>query len=448
MAGNTPSLKSQWEANRAEFERLCTEQEGLYSPEFERVFTALYELAPDQREVYNTNGWDILADLPEAIDTDTINRALSAAGASDEVRRDFTRYAEVVLQGKRLMQQNALLNAELEKPRRLQEEQPWGWRFFPINIIASPDCLNIVAEVLGQDAQEGEGLYKNATEIKDLPDVFLDSLLGVEAYSIKCSFTPYLDELRRYGVTGITLTNESTRLLFTLLKGLADHIKDNTNKPEAVKSKILAAVKEFDAIPIWGLIIQIMALQGLCSLLENCTLKEGDDGYNEALSLYCWLQELLADKLLNFTFTPYSDGDKQRLKPLCDYLYSTEIGRAVQEAVFNRPHPEAGTPDLLRLPDGLNTDRARKYFARAVEVGYMKPTATGYKWEYGGKRGALARLGYFVERVYCPTNTEQLPEQVVNKLFGVERIGSAITQVHNAKKPQKWRAEIDKLFND
>ena len=68
------------------------------------------------------------------------------------------------------------------------------------------------------------------------------------------------------------------------------------------------------------------------------------------------------------------------------------------------------------------------------------------RWE--GKRGSVAMLGYFLERVYCPNNTEKLPEQALNRLFGVARIGSAITQLHNAKKPQKWRKEIDKLFTD
>ena len=112
---------------------------------------------------------------------------------------------------------------------------------------------------------------------------------------------------------------------------------------------------------------------------------------------------------------------------------------------LNKPtdHPEAVT-----LPEELNTDRARKYFARAIEAKYMTPTANGYKWEFGGKRGVLASLGYFVEEVYCPTNTEQLPEQAINRLFGVVRIASAITQLHQAKKPQKWRAKIDALFND
>lgn len=451
--------KAQWEANKAAFEQLCTEQEGLYIPEFERVFAALYEIAPDQREVYNTHGWNMGAALPEAIDTNPLNRALSVTGASDEVGRDFIRYAEIVLQGKRLMQQNALLNIEIEMTNRPQEKQPEGWRFYPINIIASPDLHNIIAEVLEQDAQKGEGLFTNITEIAELPDEALDEWLGVEVYNVVCSFQPYLGELNRYDVTGQTLGKEFTRYLFAYLKEIADHIKTNTDKPEAVKKHIFEAVKNLDGIKVWGLIFQILTLQGLLSLLENCTLKEGDNGYNEAQELSMWIADLLGRKEIWFAFTGdiYGDEDKERLQPLCDFLYNTEVGRTVQQVIFERD--KCDTPDLNKqtdtaneitdtLPEELNTDRARKYFARAIDAQYMTPTANGYKWVFGGKRGGLARLGYFVEKVYCPTNTEQIPQQAVNRLFGVNRIDSAIAQVHNAKKPQNWRAEIDKLFID
>lgn len=391
----TPDKKAQWEANKAELERLCTEQEGLYIPEFERVFKALYETAPDQREVYNTHGWNMGAVLPEAIDTDTLNRALAATGASDEVRRDFIHYAEIVLQGKRLMQQNALLNIEIEMTNRPQEKQPEGWRFYPINIIASPDLHNIIAEVIQQDAQKGEGLFKNITEIAELPDEALDEWLGVEVYNVVCSFQPYLGELNRYGVTGHTLGKEFTRYLFAYLKEIADHIKTNTDKPEAVKKHIFEAVKKLDGIKVWGLIFQILTLQGLLSLLENCTLKEGENGYNEAQELYNWVFDLLADKVCRFAVIGdiYGDEDKERLQPLCDFLYNTEIGRTVQDGIFgtsDERHTDTPTDPTHRhahnsndggnLPSELDTPEARVIFTKAVEVGLMD---SEYKWLKG-----------------------------------------------------------------
>lgn len=449
MPDQPTDLKAQWMQNKAQFERLCDEQEDLYNPEFERVFTALYEIAPDQREVYNTNGWNMSANLPEAIDTDLINRALAATGASDEVKRGFTRYAEIVLQGKRLMQQNALLNIKIEINNR---PQPEGWRFYPISIFASTTLHTAIVGKLEQDAQRGEGLFSNITEIAELPDEALDEFLSVEVYNIVCSLQPFLGVLKQYGVTGQTLGKEFTRYLFAYLKQVADYIKDNTDKPEAVKSHILQAVKAFDNMPIWGLIFQILTLQGLLCLLENCTLKEGENGYNEAQELCDWITKLLGKKIVWFTLTGdiYGDEDKKRLQPLCDYLYNTEIGRAVQDYIFNRPQSD---PDRLNepsnsLPDELNTDRAQKYFARAVECGYMTRTATGYKWRYGDNRGK-ARLAYFIERVYCPTRTDKIQARqcrLLENLFGVERLDRALQQNADTGTSQvvkDWRADID-----
>lgn len=103
----------------------------------------------------------------------------------------------------------------------------------------------------------------------------------------------------------------------------------------------------------------------------------------------------------------------------------------------------------LILPKEIESPRVRKYFTRAIELGYIEQTENnGLKWE-NNQRGALARLGYFILRVFCPNNIGTVPEQTINKLFGVNRIGSAISQQQNAKKTQKWKSEIDtKIFYD
>jgi hypothetical protein len=41
---------------------------------------------------------------------------------------------------------------------------------------------------------------------------------------------------------------------------------------------------------------------------------------------------------------------------------------------------------------------------------------------------------------------EDFPEESLNKLFGVRRLYSSLTQVYNAKKPQRWRSQIDAIF--
>lgn len=114
----------------------------------------------------------------------------------------------------------------------------------------------------------------------------------------------------------------------------------------------------------------------------------------------------------------------------------------------------AATTEGWRLPTELDTDRARKYFARAVNVGYMSSTPKGYKWTFGDKRGK-ARLAYFVERVYCPTCTDTIQAnqcRLLERLFDVERLDRALQQNADTGKSQavkKWRAEIDsKIFYD
>ena len=85
----------------------------------------------------------------------------------------------------------------------------------------------------------------------------------------------------------------------------------------------------------------------------------------------------------------------------------------------------------------------------------MKPTSTGYKWEFGGTHGAKARLAYFVERVYCPTATDKIRADIIKplqQLFEAERLDRAIQQNADSGKTKavkEWRAEIDKnIFGD
>lgn len=102
----------------------------------------------------------------------------------------------------------------------------------------------------------------------------------------------------------------------------------------------------------------------------------------------------------------------------------------------------------LKLNEELNTPRARKYFQKAEAGGLICETSTGYEWALTKGCGSLAQLAYFCGRVYCPDNIGVLPETALDKLFGVSRIGAALTQVNNAKKPQKWRQKIDGIFED
>lgn len=113
----------------------------------------------------------------------------------------------------------------------------------------------------------------------------------------------------------------------------------------------------------------------------------------------------------------------------------------------------SGDKPHTSLPKELDTPRARKYFAEAVRLGYMEPAEDGrYRWIGTGKKPCTAELAYFLGRVYNYKHTitgnagENFPEESLNRLFGVTRLYSSLTQVYNAQKPQRWRSQIDEMF--
>lgn len=101
----------------------------------------------------------------------------------------------------------------------------------------------------------------------------------------------------------------------------------------------------------------------------------------------------------------------------------------------------------LYLQSELDTEQARKYFARALEAGYMRNEGKGYKWLYGGNRGQ-ARLGYFCNKVY----PHPRPINKLEEIFGVKKLSSSITNADNdaiRADVKKWRNEMNNdIFND
>lgn len=445
---DTTDLKKQWDENKTRWEQLCTEQESLPRDGFAQVFEVLDKLEETftPQHPYTTN---------EAL----IDEALKQTGhfTNEAFCTAFKRNNQIMIEGNRLMMENAQLNLQIEMMKqneRPERVSPEGWRFYPIHIIAPQQYHTPICEELQRQASQGDGIFKNFTEIAERPDEALDMFLGVEVYNVKCNFQLFLSKLQKYRVTGGTLGKEFTHNLFDILNEIANYIKNNTDKPQGVRGHILGIVEALDNVPIWGRIFQILILQGLISLLENCTLNEGDNGFNEAQDLCNWLGELLSDKVCWFAMTGavYSDEDWERLQPLCDFLYNTDIGRAVQDCIFKdeatdeeQPDtPEANTTtDTLNLPSELDTDRAREYFTRAVEVGYMTANGTTTQW-----LSAVARLGYMCYKIY----SQPRPIASLEKYFGVTKLSAAITQAsYEAKRAdvKKWRAEIDsKIFFD
>lgn len=117
----------------------------------------------------------------------------------------------------------------------------------------------------------------------------------------------------------------------------------------------------------------------------------------------------------------------------------------------NEPQQEPVKPDTkpMGLDEALDfcrderRERAKVYFKKAMQKEWMKATGTGLKWNK-----SKVELAYFCGRVFCPENTEKFPGTALDKLFGANRLQSALTQICSEKKPQKWRSIIDSIFED
>ncbi len=94
----------------------------------------------------------------------------------------------------------------------------------------------------------------------------------------------------------------------------------------------------------------------------------------------------------------------------------------------------------------IMTENEKKYFTKAIDAGLMKEVENGYEWLHN--KGMKASLGYFLHKVFNPNGTARIPYRFVESLFNESRLDRAIDQALIVKQPQKWRKEIDTLFDD
>ena len=456
----TTDITKELEELTAKFNALCDEQEKLPREGFAKVF----EVLDGMEETFTPQH-------PYTENEDIINKALEITGhSSDEAFcRAFKRNNQIMIEGKNIQAKGLEIYA-MQQHEKIKEEpkKPNEWQFVPIRIIASKEIVdNVINPILETDAKEGKGLYGNITDIPE-EDESLDEWFDIEAYGIKCSLEPLYRDLQNYGVVDSVLGNDTIREYYLqVIKSLIYFIRDNTDKPNKIRNHISKTLKELDDIPAFGLLLQILLLQGLIKWFENVDLKKGDNGYNEACSLVQWIGEQLMIKEIGFCYFRWGEGDKEYLKPLCNYLLSTEIGEFVQDILFKKQidcsniidgehearkiPKEAGnnekTTDKISLPSELDTEKARKYFAKAINVGYMKKEDSNYKWIYGGEKGQ-ARLGYFCNKIYSSPR----PINKLEEVFGVKKLSASITNADNEAKRadvKKWRNEMNNnIFND
>lgn len=134
-------------------------------------------------------------------------------------------------------------------------------------------------------------------------------------------------------------------------------------------------------------------------------------------------------------------GDEQKvmiLRDICEY-YEKKASN-ILDIIKDDPKENA-----FKLPVELDTHRARKYIGLAIEKGFITPTDGILKW-----RLTKAKLAYFLSRVFLKDdegkdNGLKFPESALNRLFGEDRLGKALSQlIYNKKRGYE---DIDRLFD-
>lgn len=430
---------------KSEFDRICDEQEKIDSTGFGKVLQCLNE------EVLQGIKHSVL--FPFTDNVEAITKALEMTGhKKDEAFcARFMKSYRLFVEGKQIQAQglDIIANA-IPKCGK----QSGGFYFVPISIYTPADNNELqqaISDILEQEAKEGKGLYANITQIPK-EDEFLDSLLCVEAFNCKHSFTKWLDELKRYNVAGkqgAFLNEKLTRFLFELVNKCANVIKDNTDSPNKTKNSLNDIISSLDELSVWGLFFQILMLQGLFTMLESIDINEEQNGFDEAQSLYDWIAEILYKKIIRFSRGYYGDNDLATLQPFCEYLCTTAAGEAVQQRVKSEYYPElqktaseqrealqtstgkvknretqeeitkpltdGGKPQFQIPPKELCTDKAVKIFEYAIKEGLMERNGNRYKWT---KTNSL--YGYFVDKVSDKLDLKSSANRIQWKLF--ERI--------------------------
>ena len=132
-----------------------------------------------------------------------------------------------------------------------------------------------------------------------------------------------------------------------------------------------------------------------------------------------------------------------------DYYKSpVRAGMPQQEQPEQQEQREKQPEQRVNLPTELQTERAVKYFAKAVEMGFIEKTETGYESKFQSK----ALLAYFLELVFCRDdegrdNGSNFPETALNRLFDESRLSRARSQIANNRtgKPSGVKA-VESIF--
>lgn len=127
--------------------------------------------------------------------------------------------------------------------------------------------------------------------------------------------------------------------------------------------------------------------------------------------------------------------------PDCDIRFISERCENYMSYVHSKLAVKAST---LTNTDSILSERALRYFDRAITKGYMQKSGNGYIWNQ-----PKVRLGYFVRTIYSPDGCSEIKYKLLEELFGENRLDNHINNAVNGKDDLKWKTKMrEEIFFD
>lgn len=122
-------------------------------------------------------------------------------------------------------------------------------------------------------------------------------------------------------------------------------------------------------------------------------------------------------------------------------VYILEVNEDAYDDCTTHKYTQQEPSECFKL-----SEYEQQCYDKAVEAGMAIREEGGYRWRYITERGRKASLGYFIKKVHDPKGNKAIPYEALQKLWNERRLDSAINQMLNASKEQKWRKGIDELL--
>lgn len=186
--------------------------------------------------------------------------------------------------------------------------------------------------------------------------------------------------------------------------------------------------------------------------IKEKTVEHCFDNLLQVVYMYATrLDALLLEKGINLMWYQKESGiyilTRRDITLLQEYCGSYKLARKYIDEALPQTEPQQITKIGVKNNSLSKLTKAEvEYYGKAVKSGMAEKTEDGYKWKYNN--GSKASLAYFLDKIFNPDGTGQIPFKKLDVLWDVSRLDSALDKAINAKNPQQWRTDIDKLFTE